>query len=246
MACAAGMWCSCAASCQPGKGTTSGHRPAGCVCRSAACSGHCSCQPCPSHCSAVAPSARLAAGEGGARNEPYCHILLMIIGGHGPMHVLWLCLTFALCSLHARTDRRLLSTNQLTGTLPAEWSALTVVDYMWVPCALLVRACHLAVSAAWHVRQAAGAALPPAASQARDSIRPPGQLHAFPDMLPAAAIAPAMVVRLFTPALACSSTAAQSVAHVAACIRRCTRRTWLPYHTYNGRHTPICMLWARL
>ncbi len=56
----------------------------------------------------------------------------------------------------ALSQCRELSFNQLTGTLPAAWSALAALNNMWVPCALLIRAHHLAVSAALHVRQASG------------------------------------------------------------------------------------------
>jgi hypothetical protein len=49
---------------------------------------------------------------------------------------------------------RHLFNNQLTGTLPAAWSALTGLGSMWVPCALLSCACLLAVSAAWQLRAA--------------------------------------------------------------------------------------------
>ena len=58
------------------------------------------------------------------------------------------------CVLCTPLECRYLNTNQLTGTLPAAWSALSGLARMWVACALLIRERHLAVNVAWHVQQA--------------------------------------------------------------------------------------------
>jgi hypothetical protein len=144
----------------PPRGQHQANRPATCLWGSAASSGHCSCQP-RLHCStASAPSARSAAGVGGAYHGHDCHITSHAYAYH------WQTRSHASAvAVHefhpvfctpALTECRSLYFNQLAGTLPAEWSALTSLKSTWVPCALLIRPCHLAVSAAWHVRQASG------------------------------------------------------------------------------------------
>jgi hypothetical protein len=76
----------------------------------------------------------------------HCHIIQMIIGGHVTL-CLRLCLTPGLY-LCAATECRHLHFNQLAGALPVTWSALAGLNIMWVPCALLMRWCNLAASAA--------------------------------------------------------------------------------------------------
>jgi hypothetical protein len=40
------------------------------------------------------------------------------------------------CDLCTLPECRSLNSNQLTGALPAAWSALAGLNYMWVPCTL--------------------------------------------------------------------------------------------------------------
>jgi hypothetical protein len=63
---------------------------------------------------------------------------MVINGGHVPMHVT----AVALIDTHSVSctwsECRYLQNNQLTGTLPAAWSALAGLNAMWVPRALLI------------------------------------------------------------------------------------------------------------
>jgi hypothetical protein len=199
MACASGIWCSCATSCKPSKRAHQATRPVACICRSAACSGHCSCLPCPFaqsrlHKRAAAPSTHIAAGVGGAYRQHCRHnitlIIMAIIGRYAPMRLLWALQNRHLCNLIQL---------QVPSQQPADWhSASGVVGAGW-----LIR-CHVGTVHAAHprvppccvhqlgmcVRHLVQLCLQLQAKQ-EGSIMPPGQLHAFADQLPAAAIAAA-------------------------------------------------------